>query len=343
MEGFPYWKEVSSMLVASHAIFILLPSLVLNIAIFLTFLLCEELHNPLAVLYGTLLGMAIINGLISILTTGLSVHMMVKDCNCLDYPTEQAFSVAFHQFIYPAMLAGVAIIQLVILRRRSTAISYITVIIVVAVVLASAVPLPFLLIALTDTWAICNKICQEGIFLVNQYSKFLATFIPIQSLLLAATMICYIWSMLLHKNRAINHSEISRKVISYPLLMTLWIAVQGLVYLIPFVLASKRELSIDSHWAMLVLNIPFLLKDISGLALPLLLLRLSNKIRTNLKILLLKYYDRFQLYFNFVLLPIFRDFHQRHTAQVRPARQSPQAKMEDLQQNVETTCTELAA
>ena len=332
-------KLTSSLLIAGHTVFILLPSLVLNFAIFLTFLLGKDLHNPLTVLYGTIVGTAIVNGATRFLTTPIYIPKMVLQCSCQAYLMEQVFSAVVHHFFYPVMLAAIATIQLVILAYKRIIISYVTIITVVAAILVLAVPLPLLLLALADTLGICTKICQGDTFPTNEYGKLLATLAPIQALSLAVTAICYVWSMSHYETTAISDSRISRKVMSFPILMSTWIAVQALLHLVPFALASNQEPSTDPHWSVLVLNIPFFLMDVTGLALPVLLLVLSNKTRTILRLLLQKYYGRSRLFFYFAVFPVFRNVYRRYRAQVNPAQQFPQAST--TMQETETVCSRL--
>ena len=319
-------KLAVSLLITGHTIFILLPSLVFNIAIVLTFLLNKDLHNPLTVMYGTMLGTAIVNGITRFLTTPIYVSKMVLQCSCQAYLMEQVFSAVIYHFFYLVMLAAIATIQLAILAiHRRIAISYITVIFTVITVLLLAVPLPLFFIALTDTLGICTKVCQDGTFPTNQYGTLLAALTPIQALSLAVTVVCYVRSLNHYKTRTTVDFTISRKVASFPILMSMWMVVQALLHLVPFTLAGDQESGTNPHWSALVLNVPFFLADTTGLVLPLLLLVLSNKTRINFQLLLQKYYGRYRLFFYFAVLPVFQNVYRRYTAQVNPIRQLPQA------------------
>ena len=335
-------KLASSLLIMAHSIFVLLPSLTLNIAIFLTFLLGKNLHNPLTVLYGTVVGTAIVNSVTRLLTTPIYVSKMVLQCSCQAYLMEQIFSAVVHHFFYPIILAAIGIVQLVIpmYRYRRIVISYVTITTVVTVVLVLAVPLSFLLLALTDMLSICTEICLAGAFPTSQYGQLLGVLLPVQALSLAVTAVCYIRSMSHYESMTIHESRISRKVAAFPILMSTWIAVQALLHLIPFALASDWESSTTSpHWSMLVLNIPFFFMDVTGLTLPILLLVLSNKTRDNLQLLLQKYYGRSLLFFNFAVLPVFWNAYRRYTAQVHPAQQFPQASSQET--DTSTACSQL--
>ena len=331
-------KVALSLLVVGHSLVVLLPSVTLNTAILLTFLLSKHFHNPLLVLYGTMVAAAIVNSSTRFLTTPVHVPKMVLGCSCQAYLTEVLFSAAVQHFFYPLTLAAMAAVQLFIpMYRYKGVITYVSITAVLAIVLVLAVPLAIFLIALTDTLGICTIICQDGTFPTGKYGELLAALVPIQALSLVVTIACYVWSMRHYETMAIRNSGISRRVASFPVLMSAWTAAQALLHLAPFALAGEGASAIGSHWCMLVLNIPFFFTDVSGLVLPALLLTLSRKTRSNLLLLLRKCYGNFTLFFYFDVLPVARRVYRRYTAQVSPAQQFPPATSPDT----ETTTSQL--
>ena len=331
-------KVALSLLVAGHSLVILLPSVILNTAILLTFLFSKHFHNPLLVLYGTMVAAAIVNGITRFLTTPVHVPKMVLGCSCQAYLMEVLFSATVHHFFYPLTLAAMATVQLFIpMYRFKGAITYVSITTVLAIVLVLAVPLAFFLIALTDTLGICTVICQGAPFPTGEYGGLLAALAPVQALSLVVTVACYLWSMRHYETMAIRNSGISRRVASFPVLMSAWTAIQALFHLAPFALAGEGASAIGLYWSMLILNIPFFFSDVSGLVLPALLLILSRKTRSNLLLLVRKCYGNFSLFFYFEVLPVVRRVYRRYTAQVSPAQQFPPATSPET----ETTTSQL--
>ena len=215
----------------------------------------------------------------------------IRFCDCSIVSSSISFYINLFGVCYqPCMFVGLAVFQLLILKRKKRFVNYKTVGVTLFTITAVAIVLPLIFIGIAikdgDT-VLCDT--SRGCFgldsarLIGITSSFYSiVWVPSFSLLLAAT----IWScVIFKKDYAGDDSELNRRIIAMPLIMPLIITLNSITMLNLFQILTFISLRISpstpfiDNWIASVRFVIALLNEIaSGTSYPCLILFLNPKL-----------------------------------------------------------------
>ena len=277
------WKVFTLPVVISHCLLVLLPSVFFNISILLVLILYKELYNPLSILYGFVPILAVYNSLITGPLSYVSLVRMMMSCDCSVDNVHRVSSVAVHRVLYPVLFAEISLLQLMILKRGKSFVSYKMTLILVAVTTFTYTPLPMTLFSIVHP-TLCETACM-GIDLANSSpstSYRVYWIVLVVGWVTSMTVIVVVVGWIMYKKNVIHASRdeehgISLKIATLPAVMPIIMHIQ----LLPFFLYFVRHSGIIGgiNYQVLYIASPYFLSDLSGLVYPILLLYLSSNIR----------------------------------------------------------------
>lgn len=286
---FSDWEVVTLPIICGHFLFILLPSLLLNTSILLVLVTQKSLHSPLCVLYGFVLVLATYNSIVTGTLGYTSLVIMIRNCDCSLDPVYQGSSTTVHNTLYPIAFAQISLLHLFVIKCRKNCVSYKMVLILLVVTTVLYTPVTVFLFASSYT-KFCDRLCL-GLDASNAstLTSISIAYFAIQALGWVGSMVviitCYTWVWVLYKkgilrgNRIEGHG-ISLKIATLPAVMPIVMHIQVLPFFLQSLIGSGAIKKFPLHWQQVMYKFPFLLSDLSGLVYPILLLYLSNKIRS---------------------------------------------------------------
>ena len=283
---FSDWKAITLPIIFGHALFIVFPSFVLDTSVLLVLIFHKELRNPLSVLYKAILTLAIYNEAVTLLIGYGSVVSAIRDCSCSLVIGHHASSAAVHRFAYPLILAETSLLQLLVVKYGKKIATYKIVFTLVIVTAILSLPVPILVGYVSRIR--CHELClgldarrnisRAGAIIYRVF--YAGTWI----ISMAVIVVCYIGLLVLYKKGALQGRRgeshgVSLKLATLPLVMPFVIHIQILPFFIYSFFGSGAASTFPTHWAQLILHLPYLLSDLSGLVYPILFLYVSSKTR----------------------------------------------------------------